>query len=109
MQSLVMGLAMSTVQTEKKSLQRKMAKMKNPRNSGIFRPYSSDNGPQIIGPMANPRTKREVPSVITSADTPNNFAVAMVAVLKTLLAKVIQIVRAESDAVIIHFFKSEKF
>ena len=57
--------------------------------------YSSETGPHTIGPPANPRTYRLVPSTMTSSDTWNLAAVTTVAVLKTLLEKVKQKVMAE--------------
>ena len=54
-------------------------------------------------------TNRLVPSVITSLLVPNSFAVTIVAVLKTLLAKVI--VRVKEDKIIVaaHFFLFDQF
>ena len=89
----------------------KMAKTKKAMKRGGLRPYSSERGPQMTGPTAKPcywsehdegidygshaRTKRLVPRVMTSIDTPNSSDVAVVAVLNTLLAKVRQKVTPE--------------
>jgi hypothetical protein len=68
----------------------KMQKIKYAMNKGFLRPKSSLIGPQTIGPKANPKTKREVPRVITKGETLNIFDVTSVVVLKTDEAKVTQ-------------------
>lgn len=87
----------------------KIAKTNIPKNSGRFRPYSSDRGPKIIGPKAKPSTNRLTPNTITSEETPNFFAVCFVAVLKTEEPKVTQIVISPSIMVILHFLHTGKF
>lgn len=54
-------------------------------------------------------TNRLVPSIITSIDTPNCIAVGTVAVLNTLLAKVMQNVTKPKTTVTIHFFEVGQF
>lgn len=44
-----------------------------PMQSGQRRPISSEPGAQISGPEAKPRTKRLVPSAVTSFPTSNSF------------------------------------
>jgi hypothetical protein len=87
----------------------KIAKTNIPRNSGRFRPYSSDRGPNIIGPKAKPSTNKLTPNTITSWETPNFLAVCFVAVLKTDEPKVTQIVMSASIMVITHFLHGGKF
>ena len=76
---------------------------------GIFLPYSSENGPHTTGPSAKPSTNRLVPRTMTSSPTPNSAAVARVAVLKTLLAKVTQKVRVDKTVVTVHFLACGQF
>jgi len=77
--------------------------------NGILRPKTSDNGPKIIGPKANPRTNRLVAKVMTSSETPNSAAVCTVAVLKTDEAKVTQKVIMARRIVALHFFSLLQF
>ena len=69
-----------------------MANTAYPKNNGNLRPYSSDNGDHTRGPKANPKTTKLVAKVMTSVDTWNSCEVTIVAVEKTLLAKVIHMV-----------------
>lgn len=66
------------------------------------RPYNSDSGDQAMGPTANPNTTRLVARVMTSVETWNSLEVTTVAVEKTLLAKVIHMVRDDIVIVISH-------
>lgn len=63
-------------------------KTENPNEaitSGSRRPFNSENGAQMIGPVANPRTYSDTPSTPTSDDTPNCCATTRVALEKILL------------------------
>ena len=55
--------------------------------NGNFRPLNSDNGAHRSGPVANPSTYRDNPSIPTSVETPKCKATAAVAAEKILLAK----------------------
>jgi len=59
--------------------------------------------------QAPTKTNKLVPRIITSVDTPNSIAVGIVAVLKTLLANVMQKVMRPSTMVTIHFFHRGQF
>lgn len=68
----------------------KIAKMVKPTTRGSLRPYSSDNGPQIVGPVPKPRTKSETPRTITSGLVLNSMLVGTAAALKIEEANVTQ-------------------
>lgn len=87
----------------------KIAKIKNPMNNGILRPYSSLSGPNIKGPKLNPNTNRLVPRTMTSCDTPNFCDVGFIAVLKTDDAKVTETVMKPSMRAMDHLRKLLKF
>lgn len=66
----------------------KTVNKKNPIVSGSFRPYSSDSGPQRVGPVPNPRMNNDVASTMSSGDTSKCSAVWREAALNIELAKV---------------------
>lgn len=51
----------------------KIEEPKRPMDNGKRRPMSSELGPQIKGPVANPKTNRLVPSAATTLLTPNSW------------------------------------
>jgi hypothetical protein len=51
----------------------KIPNRKTPTLSGYFRPRTSEAGPNIKGPNANPRTYRAVARTDTSLDIPNSW------------------------------------
>src|SRR6266704_6314368 len=55
------------------------------------------------------KTNKLVPRIMASVDTPNSIAAGTVAVLKTLLANVMQKVIRPSTMVTIHFFHHDQF
>jgi hypothetical protein len=55
---------------------------------GMRRPLSSENGAQTRGPVAKPRTYKEIPSVPTSRDTPYAVVIGGMAAEKILLVNV---------------------
>ena len=65
-----------------------MEKMEKPNMEnmrGSRRPFSSDNGAQSMGPVANPRTYNEIPRIPTSVETPKTELTIGVAAEKILL------------------------
>lgn len=81
----------------------KIAKANIPTNNGALRPKTSESGPKTRGPKAKPSTNKLVPSTMTSEETLNTNAVALVALLKMDDAMVTHTVISPSITVTIHF------
>jgi hypothetical protein len=76
----------------------KMVKPKVDTINGNLRPLSSEKGAQHKGPVANPRTQRETPSVATSLSIPYIMITVGMAEVKMLLAIATAMVRNPNRA-----------
>lgn len=86
--------------------------MENPNEAitkGKRRPFSSENGAQKMGPVANPRTYNDVPSVATTDPTLNFCSIAPVAALKIELPNAELSVVKPKIAAVISFFLVGQF
>jgi hypothetical protein len=74
-----------------------------------FRPYISDKGAHISGPMAKPKTKSDKPSVATSSDALKRCSMPPMPLTYTELENVTTNVDRAWKMVMAHFRLSEKF
>jgi hypothetical protein len=77
--------------------------------SGSLLPFNSENGVHRIGPVANPNTYNDVPSVATTDPTANFSEICLVAVLNIELANAAVMVVKPNMAAVKIFFLTAQF
>lgn len=86
-----------------------IAKKKTPMLNGNFRPSTSEAGPKIMGPTANPKTNNAVTRIEISFEIPNSFWISAVAGLITEESKVTTETKEARRAVITTFRRTVRF